>query len=212
MSSKSIILEPVVILANGDFPAHPIPMQKLSESGCIICCDGATDQLINNGMEPYVIIGDLDSIDSTLKPKYADRIIHLPDQGENDLMKAIRWAEAQGIKKASILGATGRRDDHSLANIFILLQFPTHLKCTIITDYGLFSLAEGMEEFQSFKGQQVSLFSLDPEILITSTNLKYNLSSKKLTSLYIGSLNESLDENFTLKISHGKILVYQVFV
>ena len=117
-------------------------MQKLSESGCIICCDGATDQLINNGMEPYVIIGDLDSIDSTLKPKYADRIIHLPDQGENDLMKAIRWTEDNGIEEAAILGATGKRDDHSLANIFILLQFPTFLKCTFITNNGVFSTAE----------------------------------------------------------------------
>ena len=211
MSSKSIILEPVVILANGDFPAHPIPMQKLSESGCIICCDGATDHLINNGMKPYVIIGDLDSIDSTLKPKYADRIIHLPDQGENDLMKAIRWTEDNGIEEATILGATGKRDDHSLANIFILLQFPTSLKFTFITNHGVFSTVENRVEFQSFKGQQVSLFSADPQIEITSNNLKYNLSCSNLANLYCSSLNESNGETFSLSISHGKILIYQVF-
>ena len=206
-----MIKQPVVILANGSFPTHPIPMQKINQAGCIICCNGAVSQLKDTGLEPYAIIGDLDSIDQTLKSKYNHKIIHSPSQDENDLRKAIQWAEDGGIKEAAILGATGKRNDHSLSNIFILLQFPTSLKCTLITDYGCFNTAEGTGKFQSFKGQQISLFSTDPDIEITSINLKYNLISTKLAYLYSGSLNESVNENFTLCISHGKILVYQVF-
>ena len=162
-------------------------------------------------MEPHYILGDLDSIDEDLKNKYKDRIITLPDQDENDLRKSIFWVEENGGIKVDILGATGKRNDHSLSNIFIQLQFPTSLKCTLITDYGYFKTIEGTDEFQSFKGQQVSLFSTDPEIEITSRNLKYSLISTRITELYSGSLNESVNENFTLCISHGKILVYQVF-
>ena len=206
-----MVKNPVVILANGNYPTHPIPVKKLHNAGCIVCCDGAAGQLTAKGLEPSIIIGDLDSIDQSLKSKYNDKTIHLPGQDENDLRKAIRWAEDGGIKEVAILGATGKRNDHSLSNIFILLQFPTSLKCTLITDYGYFKTAEGTDEFQSFKGQQVSLFSTDPEIEITSRNLKYNLISTKLTYLYSGSLNESVSENFTLCISHGKILVYQAF-
>ena len=206
-----MILEPSVILANGDYPTHPIPAKKINEAGCIICCDGAVNQLIDKGLEPSIIIGDLDSIDQTLKSKYENRIIHAPGQDENDLQKAIRWAENEGLNEVAILGSTGKRDDHSLANIFILLQFSTSLKCTLITDYGCFTVAKGMESFQSFKGQQVSLFSANPEIKITSTNLKYNLISTKLSTLYNGSLNESCGKYFTLNISHEKILVYQIF-
>ena len=206
-----MVKDPVVILANGNYPTHPIPVKKLHKAGCIICCDGAAGQLTDKGLEPSIIIGDLDSIDQTLKSKYNDKTIHLPGQDENDLRKAIQWAEDGGIKEAIILGATGKRNDHSLSNIFILLQFPTSLKCTLITDYGCFKTAEGTDEFQSFKGQKVSLFSADPEIEITSKDLKFNLISTKLTYLYSGSLNESVSEYFTLRISHGKILVYQVF-
>ena len=206
-----MVKDPVVILANGNYPTHPIPVKMLHKAGCIVCCDGAADQLTDKGLEPSIIIGDLDSIDQTLKSEYNDKTIHLPGQDENDLRKAIHWAEEGGIKEAVILGATGKRNDHSLSNIFILLQFPTSLKCTLITDYGYFKTAEGTDEFQSFKGQQVSLFSTDPEIEITSRNLKYNLISTKLTYLYSGSLNESVSKNFTLCISHGKILVYQAF-
>ena len=115
-----MIEQPVVILANGDFPSHEVPLGKLQDANTIICCDGSANILVKNKMEPQYILGDMDSIDDTLKNKYRDLIIKLPGQDENDLRKAIVWAEKNGAEKAAILGATGKRDDHSLANIFTL--------------------------------------------------------------------------------------------
>ena len=206
-----MIQEPVVILANGDFPSHPISLGKLQDAQTIICCDGAVNHLVKNGMEPHYILGDLDSIDDNLKNKYRDRIIELPGQDENDLRKAIVWAENSGAKKAAILGATGKRDDHTLANIFTLLQYPSQLEMTIYTNHGIFSVAENKKTFDSFTGQQISLFATDISIEVTSNNLKYNMNDIALTNLYCGSLNESLNDSFTLTLSHGQILVYQVF-
>ena len=204
-------MDSVVILANGDFPKHPNPLHILNEAITIICCDGAVNNLEEYGIIPSHIIGDMDSISPDLKNKYKDKLIHVPEQNENDLRKALKWAENNGAKKASILGATGKRDDHSLANIFTLLEFPSQLKMTIFTDHGKFSAVKGEHKFDSFTGEQVSLFSVDQTIEITSTYLKYNLNSKKLTNLYCGSLNESLNDVFTISISHGQILVHQVY-
>ena len=200
-----------VILANGDFPKHPTPLRILKEATAIICCDGAVNYLNEYGLKPSQIIGDMDSISKELKIKFEDSLIHIEEQNENDLRKALKWAENNGAKKASILGATGKRDDHSLANIFTLLEFPSQLKMTIFTDHGKFSVVKGDQKFASFTGEQVSIFSADQTIEITSTHLKYNLNNKKLTNLYCGSLNESLNDVFTISISHGKILMYQVF-
>ena len=201
----------VVILANGDFPKHPTPLRILKEATSIICCDGAVNYLNDYGLKHSQIIGDMDSISKELRIKYEDSLIHIEEQNENDLRKALKWAENNGAKKASILGATGKRDDHSLANIFTLLEFPSQLKMTIFTDHGKFSVVKDEQKFDSFTGEQVSLFSADKTIETTTTYLKYNLNSKKLTNLYCGSLNESINDVFTLSISHGKILVYQVF-
>ena len=201
----------VVILTNGDFPKHPTPLRILKEATSIICCDGAVNNLVDHGLKPTHIIGDMDSISPELKKNYEDMLIHIADQNENDLRKALNWLEENGAKKAIILGATGKRDDHSLANIFTLLEFPSQLKMTIFTDHGKFSVVKGDQKFASFTGEQVSLFSTDNTIKITSTCLKYNLNNKKITNLYYGSLNESLNEVFTISISHGKILLYQVF-
>ena len=204
-------MDSVVILAKGDYPTHPIPLRILKDSKTIICCDGAVNNLETIGKVPDFIIGDMDSISVDLKDKYADIIISMPDQAENDLRKAISWAEENNATKAAILGACGKRDDHSLANIFTFLQHPSKLDLTIYTNYGIFSVVKGEQKFDSFKGQQVSLFSADQNIEIASTYLKYNLNNKRLSNLYHGSLNESLNEVFTISISHGKILVYQVF-
>ena len=204
-------MDSVVILAKGDYPTHPIPLLILKDSKIIICCDGAVNNLETIGKVPDFIIGDMDSISADLKDKYADRIISMSDQAENDLRKAINWAEENNVTKAAILRASGKRDDHSLANIFTLLQYPSKLDLTIYTDYGIFSMVKGEHKFDSFNGEQVSIFSADQTIEITTTYLKYNLNNKQLTTLYLGSLNESLNEVFTISISHGKILVYQVF-
>ena len=206
-----MIQGPVIILADGDFPSHLISLVKLQDAQTIICCDGSVNNLVKNKMEPHYILGDLDSIDDNLKNIYRDRIIKLPDQDENDLRKAIQWAEGRGITEAVILGATGKRDDHTLANIFTLLQYPSQLEMTIYTNHGIFSVAENKKTFDSFTGQQISLFATDKSIEITSNNLKYNMMDSVLSSLYCGSLNESLNNSFTLILSHGKILVYQVF-
>ena len=78
-----MILEPSVILANGDYPTHPIPVQKIKEAGYIICCDGAVNNLVENNIKPNIIIGDLDSLDPSLTNKYIDKttikknILHL---------------------------------------------------------------------------------------------------------------------------------------
>ena len=206
-----MIQKPVVILANGDFPTHKIPLLKLEESGTIICCDGSVNNLVKNGLEPHYILGDLDSVNDDLKNKYSEQVIELSDQDENDLRKAIQWVEGQGVKKAVILGATGMRDDHNIANIFSLLQFPSLLEITMYTNHGVFSVVKGKQKFDSFIGQQVSVFSANPNIEVTSTCLKYNLNNNNLNNIYCGSLNESIERNFSISISHGKILVYQVF-
>ena len=75
----------------------------------------------------------------------------------------------------------------------------------------IFSVVQGEHKFDSFRGQQVSLFATDPNIEVTSHNLKYNMISSSLSNLYCGSLNESINDSFTITLSHGRILVYHVF-
>tara|TARA_Y100001970_G_C13980898_1_gene723085 strand:+ start:220 stop:840 length:621 start_codon:yes stop_codon:yes gene_type:complete len=200
-----------IVVANGEFPTHSIPLNILASANKIICCDGAINQLETIGLNADYIIGDMDSIEKKLKNKYSDKIIKDNDQSENDLRKALKWLRDKNIKKITIIGGTGKRDDHSLGNIFTLLQYPTNMKINMYTNFGYFSIIEKNCKIDSYKGQQISIFCIDPDIKITSINLKYKLNNISLSSLYKGTLNESMYKHFTLNLSHGKILLFQTF-
>ena len=58
----NILKNPLVIVANGDFPSHPIPLEILNKAISILACDGAADTLLENNYTPNLILGDLDSL------------------------------------------------------------------------------------------------------------------------------------------------------
>ena len=201
---------PLIIIANGEFPTHSIPLQILDKATSILACDGAANTLIEKGCIPDIIIGDLDSLSDKNREEYKNRIILKDDQSQNDLRKAINYAIDNNINAISILGASGKREDHMIGNIFSLLDYK-HINIKIYTDTGIFSCIHRSQKIESKKGQKISVFALDNSIEITSNNLKYNFSKSTLSSIYKGTLNESLSDSFQLSISHGSILIFQSY-
>ena len=204
------INKPLVIVANGEFPKNRIPLDILNNAKHIIACDGAADKLIKNGYNPNIIIGDLDSISSLYKKKYRDIILKVSSQSENDLRKAINYAEENNINKLSIIGASGEREDHLIGNIFSLFKYPK-ISIKIFTDNGLFRLINNSKELKSFQGQKVSIFSTDNTIKINTKGLKYNFNNSTINSLFYGTLNESSKDVITFNLSHGSLLIYQSY-
>ena len=201
---------PLLIVANGEFPTNEIAIKQIKECNSIMACDGATNTLINRGYKPDIIIGDLDSISSENKVYHSDKIIEVKDQNQNDLRKAIDYAIIRKIKDIRIIGATGKREDHTIGNIFCLSKYHA-VNIKIFTNTGFFTTINSNKKIKSFKGQQISIFSLDDTIKIESKNLKYNFNKKTLNDLFSGTLNESLYDFFELKISHGELLIFQTY-
>lgn len=200
-----------VIVANGMFPTHDLPVAALKHAAQIICCDGAAQKLIKNGYEPDVIIGDLDSISDEVLELYSDRLIKIVDDSTNDFTKAVYYVKEHGIKQVIVVGATGDREDHALGNIALLAVHHTLINMQMLTDFGRFIVISESATFQSFKGQQVSIFS-PCNAAVTSENLKYPLNSYTLDSWYKGTLNEALGEHFNLLISAGEeLIVFQEY-
>jgi thiamine pyrophosphokinase len=201
----------VVVVCNGQFPTHEVPLDILRQAKTIICCDRAIQKLSAVGVKPTVIVGDFDSLPKSLMEKYSDIIFHNPDQETNDLTKSMQWAKQHGFTDVCILGATGLREDHTLGNISLLADYEQQgFSVKMVTDSGVFTPVNHTHCFSSFKGQQVSIFSLKPDVPIRSENLKYPFN-RPLPSWWCGTLNESLGEQFTLHFDEGKVLVYQTF-
>jgi len=198
-----------VIIANGAFPCHPVPLSFLREASHIICCDGATESLLEYGLEPDFIVGDLDSLSKSLQQRYSQRLHHNTDQETNDLTKAVNFCSERQWNEITILGATGKREDHSIGNISLLLNFATNAKLQMITDYGVFIPFMNSERFESFAGQQVSIFSLTPDTVFTFSGLKYPLTGQTISSWWQGTLNEAIGNEFYIEMDCGKALVFR---
>jgi len=205
-------MDKTIILANGEFPKSNKALQIIKTAKKIVCCDGAAKKLIDFGVEPSIIIGDMDSLSQENQNKFSDIIIKNPDQNTNDLTKAVNWCVDNKINNVTILGATGKRDDHTIANIALLGKYTKLLNVKIITDYGEFIPITKTTEFNSFAGQQISIFTLTPDVCISSEGLKYPLNNIKLLSWWMGTLNESLANKFKLSFNaNGVFIVYLNF-
>jgi thiamine pyrophosphokinase len=201
-----------VILADGQFPAHPIPLAILRKGLMVICCDGAAQKLIGSGIRmPDYVVGDLDSLNQELLDRLGDKVIRVESQDSNDLTKAFELAQSLRSEKIVILGATGLREDHTLGNISLLARYAEHADVIMYTDYGRFIAISETTAFPSHQGQQVSIFSLTPNTPITYEGLRWDVKDRPLLLWWEGTLNEALGDRFTVKFNEGKVLVYQVY-
>lgn len=202
----------VVIVANGKFPEHEVPLTLLRKAEVVVCCDGAIANLDKNGIEPTVIVGDLDSLSEDYKLRFAAKLSHDPDQNTNDLTKSIKWCKSNNLYNINILGATGIREDHTLGNIGLLpfyARMGMHVR--LITDNGIIIPLIKSSSIDSFNGQQISIFSPNNSTRITTSNLKYPIVNSTLDELWMGTLNESLGNTFTIEFNPGPLILFQSY-
>ncbi len=200
-----------VILANGSYPTHSVPLKLLAAADLIVCCDGAAEKLTSHGMEPGAIVGDLDSVSPELREKYAKVLYPDNDQETNDLTKAVKWCLSEGIKELAVTGATGLREDHTLANISLLAEYSREMDVKMYTDTGIFESFDRTVTLESYPGHQVSVFSITPEAGISSAGLRWPLRDLKLRNWWQGTLNEALGDHFTLTFASGQIIVFREY-
>jgi thiamine pyrophosphokinase len=154
----------------------------------------------------------MDSLNDELAKKFADRIYLDEDQESNDLTKAVRWCHESGYNDLIIVGATGKREDHTIGNISLLTEYSRYVNVKMVTDTGIFLPFQKSCKIETFPGQQVSVFSINPETEITSTGLRYPLNNRKLKNWWEATLNKAVGESVILEFMVGPILVFLEFL
>ena len=209
MSENYLIKKNIILIANGTFPTHSKTLEILNESEFIICCDGAANSLKKNNKIPDIIIGDLDSVNNEFLNLDDVKIVHIENQNDNDLRKALKWiSENMKIDKLSIIGSTGLREDHTIGNIASFLYEKYNFKIEILTDTGCFYVVNKSKIIKTFPGQYISLFCLNDNQKITTKGLKYELKNSSI-NLYSATLNVAQKNQITITLKLDiPILVY----
>ena len=194
-----------VIVAGGDFPTAPLPLEVLQSAPFVVCCDGAADRYIAIGGVPDAIVGDGDSISVANREKYAHLLHVISEQESNDQTKAVRFLMERGKRRIAIVGATGRREDHTIGNISLLIEY-ARAGCDVrsFTDHGVFIPCNGTTTHKCRKGQQVSIFSITAKNL-SAEGLLYPIYD--FNNWWQGTLNECTGDEFTIN-AKGEYLLF----
>ena len=194
-----------VVLAAGDYPTATQALEVLHGAEYMVCCDGAADRYISLGNTPDAIVGDGDSISPDNREKYADRLHIVNEQESNDQTKAVRFLVSQGKRRIAIVGATGRREDHTIGNISLLIEYArAGVEVHSFTDYGVFVPCKGTTTHKCRKGQQVSIFCITATSL-SAEGLLYPIYD--FTNWWQGTLNECTGESITIH-AEGEYLLF----
>lgn len=200
-----------VILSNGEFPQNPHALALLKNAETLICCDGAINNLLHIGIEPDYIIGDCDSISQDNLNRFKNIIIEDKDIECNDLQKSLRLALSLHKTEVLILGASGLREDHALANLSIIIDYSQYISITMMTNYGIFIPINQTTSFCTFEGEQISIFSFNKDNIFTFHGLRYPVNNRQFLHLWEGSLNEALGDKITIECSGSRAVVYFAF-
>lgn len=204
-----------VILAHGEYPSSERTLGFLKQADRIICCDGATERLLDDGIVPDLIVGDMDSLPQRLQQRYAGIIHRDGDQETNDLTKAFKAALEPLPDTIHILGATGRREDHTMANVSLLADYAEMLSgssCDIdmITESGTFRAFCAKDAcFNCPLGVEISIFAFDNTLQMSCEGLFYKTDRVTFDTLWKATLNRSTAEEFSLHLNHpAKVVVF----
>ena len=202
-----------VILAAGDFPRKGTKAWELLEtSRRVVACDGAVNAYVRRfGSYPCAVVGDMDSVRHPRQIAEGCRFVKIDEQDTNDLEKAVSFCRDSGWRRIAVVGATGRREDHTLGNLSLLADYAQQADSVCaVTNYGVFFTAAKSGDFPSIPGQQISIIALQGGTEVTSSGLKYPMEKLKLTRWWQATLNEAAGDSFHLDFTPGsELLIFQ---
>ena len=197
-----------VILGNGEYPQAQLPLEILDNADTIVICDGAANSYVHTGKPFDIIIGDGDSIAQEIQEQYASRIVISSCQETNDQTKAVNYLASKGMNDIAIIGATGKRDDHTLGNISLLIEyFNEGISARIYTDHGIFIPSHGDTTLITRPGQQISIFNFGCTQL-SAQGLQYPI--RPFNSWWQGTLNEATADRCIIT-ADGTFLIYVAY-
>ena len=177
----------------------------------VIAADGGYDSLLNRGIRPDVLIGDLDSIKEM--PDGIELIRHPVKKDETDMHLAYLEGRRRGYERFELYGGVGGRADHTFAN-YCLLSYIRAEGCKArLHDKASVAYAIRNEATRVWgkPGNHVSLFAFGGVASgVFIKGLCYELENGDLTPDFpLGVSNQFVSEYADIEVRDGTLLVIE---
>ncbi len=202
------------IFANGEY-CSPEPPPEIQPDDLVIAADGGSRHCLSVGIQPDILIGDLDSTAETLVNQWHSsgvEIIRYPqDKDQTDLELAMLAAQSRGVTEIVIYGAVGGRLDMTFGNLLLLAHPDLITPVTLICGNEEVHLLHPGESLtlQGKPGETVSLLPLHPDAsVVTTQGMQYSLSQENLVFGYTRGISNCLIKpQATIHLDEGLLAV-----
>ena len=210
-----------VIVGNGQFPKKEYPLYLLESADYVICCDGALDTYLRhfrgrNLRRPDVVIGDMDSLSKKTAERFRDNAGKIDEQETNDQSKAFHYIleHFPDVDTIHILGATGKREDHTIGNLSLLMEYAREMRrqdcgrtvsVDIVSDWSTAFAITDSCTLDVGEGRSVSIICPDNSLNIKSEGLVWPTDNVVFDNLWQTTLNRASADRISLTFSHPSI-------
>lgn len=188
--------------------------QMLKPNDVIICCDGGSKYLFEEGIIPHYIIGDLDSSIPQIIQFFETKNVIFKKfdtkKDKTDMELCVDFLISLGALEIIILGGTGTRLDHTLANINLLIKAEdANVFATIIDKHNKINITNNKIKIKGTKGDLVSLIPITTTVEgVTTTGLMYSLNNAFMhIGKSLGVSNVMENDLATVSVKKGYLLV-----
>lgn len=204
-----------VLFANGDFPEND--SLTLEEDDFLVAVDGGLRHLIQLGLTPQLLVGDLDSVneeDLDHCMQWGVEILRFPtEKDETDLELALLEVLQRGFTDIVITCAVGDRLDHTFGNLALLALPELKGSHTFISQGATtIYLVDERIDLQTFPGALISLLPWGETVHgVTTTGLQYPLTDATLYPWKsLGLSNVATSNHVTVSVKTGQLFLFHI--
>jgi len=172
-----------IVLAGGD-AVDPDVVEDLPDDAFIVAADSGLDQALGLGLEVDLLVGDMDSVSPQALAAYGEvpTEVHPTDKDHTDLELGLRAAVRMGVDRIIIVGGSGGRLDHFLANALLVSSVDfAQIDVEWLTGDARLHVVHGSTRLHCTPGRPISLLAVHgPAIGVTTQGLQWNLTNEDL--------------------------------
>lgn len=181
----------------------------------VICADGGLEKVNKLGLKPDLILGDFDSVNLSVLEKFKNlniETVRFPSEKDyTDMELAINHAVNKGFNDIILVGASGTRLDHTVANILLIENYyKNNINIKILDNNNLIQMVYDNMTIPFRKNHFVSIIPLSEKIEgLTLEGFKYPLNNvivERGSTLCIS--NEIFEDVGIIKLKTGNAIVF----
>ena len=201
------------LIVAGGRSVRPAVLERCEKPAWIVAADSGLDHAYELGLKPDLVIGDMDSVTAAALREAEDagiRIERYPtDKDATDLELAIEAAAAAGFAEAMIIGGTGGRLSHTLANALVL-TVDRGIRLEWLTSHARIRALRAGEtsRFNATDGTTLSLLPIAGPAVCSAAGLRWRLEhTELLPGSTRGVSNELVAATAEVSVASGCILL-----